>query len=398
MIEFQNKDEGLVLRYTPMDGNAWIYEEFKKNGTISLKQTFHLEKNHLTGFSVNPPSNFEDEPIEFLIGSKIVDGYFHIDRDILFIDFDLYIHEDIRLTDKSFVAVKNVSIFSRINELSPEDIHIGGDFSGNLPEIEFKKLIDNFPNSYELKKYVLARVSSVLRDYIETKTDGEEKYRQYLNRKLTAENNDLMGMFKEGEIAKYSLLHERLVDMLARETSYSEDKWQNEILKIILLLYPKYIRVFKEAPVRDTYAKKNRSIDLLLVDSSGNTDIIEIKQPFDKCIVTTNRYRDNYIPLRELSGTVMQVEKYIFYLNKWGKAGEESLTNKYKNELPDGLEIKITSPSGIIVMGRNSNLSEEQIQDFEVIKRKYKNVIDIITYDDLLNRLRVTIDQLKIQT
>jgi hypothetical protein len=36
-------------------------------------------------------------------------------------------------------------------------------------------------------------------------------------------------------------------------------------------------------------------------------------------------------------------------------------------------------------MGRTVGLSEEQIQDFEVIKRKYKNVIDIITYDDLIS-------------
>lgn len=396
MIEFQEEKEGLVLRYSPMGGAEWVYKKLELGEEVCLKRTFYLEKEHLIGSSTKPSPDL-DEPVQFLIGPKIK-GYFHLDKDILDIDFDLHIYEDVRLTYRSFTAEKNVSIFSQVNKLSPGDIHIGGDFPGNLPKADFKRLIDNFPNTYELKKYVLARVSSVLRDFFDTKTDGEEEYRKYMNRKPTVKNDDLLGIFKDGEIAKYSLLHEKLADMLAKETSYSEDKWQNEILKIILLLYPKYIRVFKEAPVRDTYAKKNRSIDLLLVDSSGNTDIIEIKQPFDKCIVTTNRYRDNYIPLRELSGTVMQVEKYIFYLNKWGKAGEESLTNKYKSELPDGLEIKITNPSGIIVMGRNSNLSEEQIQDFEVIKRKYKNVIDIITYDDLLNRLRVTIEQLKIQT
>jgi len=346
--------------------------------------------------SVNPPPDFDDEPVEFLIGLKVGD-YYHLDRDILSINFDLYIHEDIGLTYKSFTAEKNVSVFSRVNELSPGDIHIGGSFPDNLPEVDFKRLINDFPNTYELKKYVLARVSSVLRDYFDTQIDGEEKYRKYMNRKLSAKNDDLIGMFKDGEIEKYSILYEKLKDMLTREATFSEDQWQNEILKIILLLYPKYIRVFKSAPVKDTYSNKNRQIDLLLVDSTGNTDIIEIKQPFKKCIVTTNRYRDNHIPLRELSGTVMQIEKYIFYLNKWGRVGEESLTNKYRNELPKGLEIKITNPSGIIVMGRNLNLSDDQKQDFEVIKRKYKNVIDIITYDDLLNRLRVTIEQLKKQ-
>jgi len=42
-------------------------------------------------------------------------------------------------------------------------------------------------------------------------------------------------------------------------------------------------------------------------------------------------------------------------------------------------------------MGRETGLSSAQRQDFEVIKRKYKNVIDIITYDDLLARIESTL-------
>ena len=42
-------------------------------------------------------------------------------------------------------------------------------------------------------------------------------------------------------------------------------------------------------------------------------------------------------------------------------------------------------------MGRDTDLSIEQKQDFEIIKRKYNNVIDIITYDDLLRRLNFII-------
>jgi len=46
------------------------------------------------------------------------------------------------------------------------------------------------------------------------------------------------------------------------------------------------------------------------------------------------------------------------------------------------------------VDGKRYNLGENQRQDFEVVKRKYKNVIDIITYDDLLRRLEFIIKQL----
>ena len=132
----------------------------------------------------------------------------------------------------------------------------------------------------------------------------------------------------------------------------------------------------------------------MLVDAIGNIDIVEIKKPFDECLVTHNTYRDNYIPMKEMSGTVMQIEKYILYLNKWGNEGEKKLTEKLKDNLPTGMKIQITNPGGIIIMGRTKGLTSEQLRDFEIVKRKYKNVIDIITYDDLLGRLDVILNQL----
>lgn len=101
--------------------------------------------------------------------------------------------------------------------------------------------------------------------------------------------------------------------------------------------------------------------------------------------------------IRELSGTVMQLEKYIYFLNRWAKRGEKYLTEKYKDQLPKKFEIHITNPKGFIIMGRENNLAKAQKNDFEVVKRKYKNVIDIISYDDLLNRLKFSIEQIKIR-
>lgn len=108
-------------------------------------------------------------------------------------------------------------------------------------------------------------------------------------------------------------------------------------------------------------------------------------------------YRDNHIPLRELSGTVMQLEKYIYFLNRCGKRGEKLLTEKYKDQLPKDFSIHITNPKGFIIMGREEGLSPAQKHDFEVVKRKYRNVIDILSYDDLLQRLKFTIRQIKLR-
>lgn len=42
-------------------------------------------------------------------------------------------------------------------------------------------------------------------------------------------------------------------------------------------------------------------------------------------------------------------------------------------------------------MGRDHNLSQAQLADFEVVKRKYKNILDILTYDELIRRLKFII-------
>ena len=96
--------------------------------------------------------------------------------------------------------------------------------------------------------------------------------------------------------------------MLESSDPYDESQWQAEILQVLLFLYPKYVKAFREAPVRDSLANKNRSIDFLLIDASGYVDAVEIKKPFAECIVTRNTYRDNHVPMRELSGTIMQLK------------------------------------------------------------------------------------------
>lgn len=390
MIEFETSKDWLILKYLSAPDNTWLIERLNNDETVTLKHTFHFSKDDLY-----QPDTIEDDaetPLEFVLGRRSGD-YFKIDGRILNIDISVFFDKAIRPSRAFFIAVKNISVFRKIATVVREDMFIGGNNSTALPEAEFKRLIKNFPNTYELKKYAEARISAVLKNYFDSIIDGEEKYNTYMNKKVSKKGLNLSEQYRYRELEKYSAVLKKLEEMLDGEKSYNEKQWRSEILQIILLLYPKYICAFAEAPVKDTYNNKNRKIDLLLVDSSGNTDVLEIKKPFDNCIVTKGMYRDNYIPLRELSGTVMQIEKYIFYLNKWGKKGEDKLTDKYKDRLPANFGIKITNPSGIIVMGRGNNISSAQKKDFEVIKRQYKNVIDIITYDDLLNRLRFTIDQ-----
>ncbi|MCF6250420.1 MAG: DUF4263 domain-containing protein [Methylococcaceae bacterium] len=324
MLEFFTKPDRIILSYKGEQiGSKWIYSELDKKGSLILSRTFTLSNKELIS---TQDLDDEDAPVNFAIATR--DGeYYKFSQDVFGIENNLYIHKGIKLTRKIFIAERNISVFSKLSYISGETIYVGGNEQGSIPEAAFLELINNFPNSYELTKYARARVSAIISSYLNTKENYEEKYQKYMNKKVSKKGDDIQTIVADAEIAKYKILLEKLNSMLNDEISYSEAQWQDEILQIILLLYPKYIHVFKESLVRDIYNNKDRKVDFLLVDSTGNIDIIEIKKPFDKCIVTQRTYRDNYIPLRELSGTVMQIEKYIFYLKKWGKKGEEKLTN-----------------------------------------------------------------------
>lgn len=124
-----------------------------------------------------------------------------------------------------------------------------------------------------------------------------------------------------------------------------------------------------------------------MIDANGTIDIIEIKKPFVNCLLSRHKYRDNYTPRIELAGSVMQVEKYIFHLNKWGRDGEKQILKQRQSDLPPNFELKVTNPQAILILGRDLDFSGEQKFDFEIIKRKYANIVDIMTYDDLLRRL-----------
>ncbi|WP_319408743.1 Shedu immune nuclease family protein [uncultured Desulfosarcina sp.] len=397
MIKFVVNGNLLLLSYIPERAPQWVARSFVQGKPVTIRRCFHLKAEDLlqTIDSEWYDDHEEDEEYVFIFGELLSDSYFKINSNIVATENTFYLHRSMPITPDLFIAYRDISILRKIDKLVKENLYIGGDREDAMPESAYIELIEKFPNSYELTKYASARVGACLRDYFETASDTELIFQKYMNKKIYPSDSDIINTVRPNELAKYEMLLEKLERMLENEcSSYSENKWQNEILDIIRLLYPKYIKAFKNVQVKDQI-DKNRYIDILLVDSCGNIDIIEIKRPFENCIVSKIQYRDNYIPMKELSGTIMQLEKYIFYLNKIGHRGEKLISERYRKELPKGLQLKIINPKGIIIMGRENMLSPFQRDDFEIIKRKYKSVIDIISYDDLLTRLRFTILQLQ---
>lgn len=390
MIDFVCQDDALILRYRPENAEPdWLLKALESDDTVPLSsRTFFVRKRiHL------PEKVADDSPMDpvyhFTVGEKVEGGYYRMDRRVLDIDYDLFLHEDLNFKRTTFVAETNIPIFRGFAKYGFRRFYVGGDHSDALPQEVFEELLRQFPTTTELKKYARARVSSMIRSYVPLERDFEAEYTKFRNRKRSVQGSQPTRTFAQYETDKFTALVDKIETMLKRAETYSEAQWQAEILQVIQLLYPKYVAAFAGAPVRDSIAGKNREIDFLLVDASGYVDAVEIKKPFAECVVTSTRYRDNHVPMRELTGTVMQIEKYLYHLNRWGTEGERKLNERYGDKLPAKLAIKIVNPSGMIILGRDEALTPDQKSDFEVIRRKYRHVVDIMTYDDLLRRLQV---------
>jgi len=398
MIEILCEPKKLILQYEPEQGKAnWVDEALASKDEVRLARTFTFKPNHLSksleGFLG------EDSIRQFELGTLTTTGYYRIEKEILDLKHDLYLSVQMPISHKTFTAAGPISIFYKIDSLIEQPIYIGGEEPQAVSLPDFRKLLASFPTKTELTHYASARIHRILSDYFETMTDAEATLTRHLQRKKLPPVRSQTVPLIPYEIEKHEYLLELLKEMLNSADEHSEMDWQNKIAEFVLLLFPKYVMVLPGLGVNDRYTDSAevtaRSLDLALVDFDGYIDIIEIKKPKSNSLLRSGKYRDNHVPASELVGTIMQAEKYIFHLTKSGIEGEKALNTRYEKTLPEGMSLKITNPKAMLILGRSDQFDPRQRADFEIIKRKYANVVDIITYDDLLRRLQNTIAILK---
>lgn len=330
-VEFEVFDDEFRLIYRPRDDTSWVHERFARGDDLVVKGTFHLTLRDLVedgAVGENPASGddivwVDDDRLVFAIATAEGE-YFRFKPEILGFDTPVLLHRDTRPHWKWFSAERNVSILRVIQSLDLERIVIGGSDPDAIPISEYERLLNQFPTPHELRRYVQARVGTVVRQYAESAVDAEALLNAYVDKRTTATVPDLEKPFRQFDIAKYAFALDRLQAMLANEAGTSEAQWQLEIVEIILLLNPRYIKAFTEVRLLDTDNSTWRRIDILLVDASGNVDVIEIKKPMGKPIMLPARYRDHHLPMRDLVGAMGQVTHYLRYLNRWGLRGAAS--------------------------------------------------------------------------
>ena len=382
------EEKCLNIIYSPAI-NFDVIEKNINDGTW-IKGTFWVNKTNIVEI------NQDDESICFTI-AKTKENYYLLDREVFGIKHNISIEKKLNISDKWFITYPKTSVIKKIDELLQDDLCIVDDENGEenyLPSRAFLELIEVFPNSYEVKKYVSSRISYLLSTYVEGVWKNKESYERYLEKK---EANLPLSSFPNIKLMGYEMYkkaYDELELMLKNSMSYSEKEWQRRIYEIICVLYPKYIARFREIEV-GTDGRHMKTPDFMLVDSAGFVDILEIKKPDGIKVVSTTEYRNNYVASRDLEGAIVQIEKYIYILNHEGEARVKKIQDKVRNHLPSNFRLKVVNPQGILLLGRSNNLTDEQLFDFEIIKRQHKNIVDIMTYDDLLKRFRNILNQIK---
>jgi hypothetical protein len=401
VIKFTERGNQLLLIYQSdlYNDARWIDEKLQQDGEVTLRRTFTFSSADLV--TQDTPSDEVDDGDRIFVIGVLAGGYYKISKDILGLKHDLLLDGDMKIAAGTFIAHRDISVFSKIDDLIEEPVIVGGSSESAIPLADFKLLLKTFPNSTELTHYARTRIARVLKDYFGTISDAESQLNQHLNRKKKLPNQSRDTIVSNFELQKFEYVYAELESMLADADSYAEKNWQTKILELLLFVFPKYIAVLENVHIKDFYSNPdqvtNRYIDLMLVDANGSIDIIEVKKPFSNALLSRHRYRDNFTPRKELAGSVMQAEKYLFHLNKWGRAGEQEIHQKRKGELPKEIELKITNPKAIILLGRDNDFNGDQRFDFEIIRRKYANMLDIMTYDDLLRRVGNIIEMMKLR-
>ncbi len=410
-FEFIKDGQRLILSYTPHNGDGWLWDQYKSSldGRISIGRAFSFPMSHVlkTGQQRRMADDIADVDYtwEFLLGVMCEEEYYRIAKDVLGLKCDCLIHKDVKLSGAFFLSrVGGVPLLQKIDGKIGQSIIIGGAREDAIPESVYANMRKTWPSRYWVGFYVECQIERQLSEFCDVKGDAETRFERYLNKKredarsVFEAKNEKFPAYKEFEIQKYEYIRNRMKELLEGSLGYSEDEWCKLIMEFILILYPRYIQALYKVTIpckKEDGSDAQKQLDVVLLDSDGHIDIIEIKKPNAADIFSRGNYRGNKYPGHTLSGTVMQMESYLYHLRKGGYVLEDYINKHCRGRLLPDLKISVVNPKGILILGRSNDFDNKQKLDFEIIRRKYASIIDILTYDDLLRRLSNVIDGIK---
>jgi hypothetical protein len=218
--------------------------------------------------------------------------------------------------------------------------------------------------------------------------------------KLSADDRDALNTFLPEFIAAESISSVNLLKAKAQIESlkelaveleeainaeHGESWWQTYVRSKILIIQQGYIKAIEKMNIA---IGNTKFPDFSLVTHDNYLDILEIKKPSTD-ILKADASRGNFFFDTEISKAVIQVENYISNVTKHGDTVRSYILDNHK------IDLKVVRPRGIILAGNAAQFTEQkQKDDFRLLSQGLKNVT-IVTYDELLTRLKNYIEVLE---
>ena len=381
-----------------------VYENFNTHSLDSefcSRKTYNLRKGNY--YFLNSRGELVDSQEDYLaykIG-EVEEGYYCLDNEMFNLQHKFRIDVNLlgRLKHKHFVKYPStLSILKKIDSLIDEDFYILSDDIVNegvssIGWTEYDDLVKTFPTTTTAKYYLDKLVADKIEGFFKLKKSYDDELENHLARtnkiihSKSLFSEEIDDKVTQAEIYKFTTAVALLKKLLEQEI-ISEKEWQNKILDILLLIYPHYQFVIDEVGLSN-----RRRVDFILVDLFNNIDILEIKTP-EKMLLKKSKYRGHYVPSHEFTGTAMQVEYYLRELSENSSSNRQKIQRKLLDKGFDG-DVRINNVKGMIIMGRTSDFNDEQKETYRIMKNQYSNIVNIISYDELINMLEKILERFK---
>lgn len=334
-------------------------------------------------------------------------------------DKNLYVHKSIKPEfNKLFLYNQvNRSHWTNIWNLAFEvlqrnEIYIGGNMDGNISENTVGILKKSLVTKSETDNYVRQQNSILLQKYfddtsvleITKELENKQIKRETVKRKnepIKIEIDDKKILDQIHLVLKKHLiqLKEMLSDNSKTNNRFTQDenKYQEILLKIFPYIFPQYTHFIREFSfsIEGNSKKMYDRPDFLALNTDLSVDIIEIKTP-RKQLFAVSQYRQNYVFDREVLGMITQAQKYIYNLERSAKNEEKAILKKFQkfSDFKDS-HIDIASPKALVIVGRNPNMRSELTEvekremnlSLSILKNRYQDILEFLTYDDIVNRI-----------
>jgi hypothetical protein len=307
--------------------------------------------------------------------------------------------------------------WENIDSINLNTLKSGEGVKLNLRSAQTKRLYDGLTKLYKLSQqgvrrgeteYIVGTSEEIInvprkrKEYIEKLLDenhGEEIWKELIDK-----NPDLATKLSQSRVYNNRLKALTEFELSINDTQKDESYWQNFFTQNDWIfgygLNYQFLSIKSDQPNYggEKYTGKGKQKgDYLTKTNTDNlkfTVLVEIKKPSSK-LLAVNRNKENiqyrngaWLLGSELLGGVVQVQTNC---KSWQKDAEDFKNRELINE-----GIYTVMPKGILLIGNTKEFEKcvEQLTTFELF-RKGLNNLEILTYDELLERARFIVGHSK---